>query len=185
MQCTVVRTGEHHATHHRPGRRAPHRRRCPRPPSCGRVQPTSRPSAGGTNTVPSATAAGALIAAPTDVDHWMARVAASSAHIGHDGDVHHHAQAEPATSSRISRTARDPRTEQLIDVGTQARRGRYSLRHGCRSFREFVALRRNLRPSSFTPADRRHPTDDHQHRAAHGGASARPAQQAPAHRTVG
>lgn len=48
------------------------------------------------------------------------------------------------------------RAEQLIDVGAQARRGRYSS-HGCRSFREFVALRRKLRPPSCVPADGRHP----------------------------
>ena len=41
-------------------------------------------------------------------------------------------------------------------VGAQAHHGRYSLRHGCRSFREFVALRTNLRPSSSAPADGRH-----------------------------
>jgi hypothetical protein len=42
---------------------------------------TSRPSAVGTNTVPSATAAGSLIAAPTGVDQSMAPVAGSTAYI--------------------------------------------------------------------------------------------------------
>jgi hypothetical protein len=78
MQCIVVRTGEHHATCHRRLDAELHTH--DRPPVAA-SNATSRPSAVGTNTVPSATAAGALIAAPTDAAHWTAPVAGSSAYI--------------------------------------------------------------------------------------------------------
>ena len=79
-------------------------------------------------------------------------------HLGLQGRLHHqaHAQAGHVLQDRGQVTLR---CEQLIYLGADALRRRYSFRHGCRS--SFVSwlcfFRRNLRPSSFTPVDGRHP----------------------------